>query len=166
MLFRSVDVKDVIADAYKEAGFKVKPYATTTTQYSTDRSNPETPINLISGGWFSDWPSGYSWIPPLFNPADPSKPCADQTWDSFGVVNYARFCEDDVTEKIRETQALPVEEQPAAWQELEEYIQTEYYPVIPQYNGGTVQGHGTSIVGHLIDPTGGMPTWKIIYIAQ
>lgn len=162
----SVDVKDVVSEAYEAAGFKVKPYATTTTQFTTDRSNPETPINVISGAWLSDWPSGYSWIPPVYNPADPTLPCADQTWPSFGVVNYARFCEDDVVEQIKETQALPLEDQPAAWQQLEQYIQETYYPLIPLANGGTVQGHGTAIQGHLIDPTGGMPTWKIISIAQ
>lgn len=162
----SVKVMKVVKAAYEEAGFKATPVATTSANYRADRSNPKTDINVRAGGWLSDWPSGYSWIPPIFNPAEPGTPCADQTWASFGVVNYAKFCEDEVNEKITEVQTMPVEDQPQGWGDLEKFIQTTFYPVIPIDNGGTVQGHGSKVMNHQIDVTGGMPMFKVIWAGQ
>lgn len=162
----SVKTKDVIEAAYKEAGFTTKPYATTLAEGAAARSSVDTPINIRVGGWFSDWPSGYSWIPPVFAPPDTSVSCAEQKWDTFGVVNYAHFCEDSVNEEITRIKGLPLEEQPAAWTELENTIQTEYYPVIPTFNGGVIQAHGTALEGVEVDITGGMPTYKTIWVNQ
>lgn len=161
----SVDSKDVVKAAYEAAGFTTSPYATTAEGASEARSSVDTPINIRVGGWFSDWPSGYSWIPPVFAPPESGVACADQKWDTFGVVNYAHFCEDEVNDQITAVKALPLEEQPAAWSALEKSIQEEYYPIIPTSNGGTIQGHGTGLEGVNIDITGGMPTYKTIWVS-
>lgn len=160
----SVKTMEVVKAAYIEAGFTAKPFATTTTDSAAKRSDPATPINVRVGGWFSDWPSGYSWIPPVFSPADTSVSCAEQTGESFGVVNYANFCDDGINEEIERVKGLPIEEQPDAWADLEEKIQTEFYPIIPTSNGGTIQAHGTRLEGVNIDITGGMPTYKTIWV--
>jgi peptide/nickel transport system substrate-binding protein len=162
----SVKGMQIVSKAYKAAGLDPEPVATTSTDYAAKRSDPNTPVNIRTGGWFSDWPSGYSWIPPVFAPPQAGVPCAKQKWDSFGVVNYAKFCEDDINQQIKAVEAMPQEDQPAAWSDLEKTIQTKYYPVIPMYNGGVIQGHGTAIQGVNIDVTGGMPTWKTIWVQQ
>jgi peptide/nickel transport system substrate-binding protein len=162
----SVKTMQVVKAAYEKAGFKAAPVATTSTDYAAKRSDPNTPVNIKSGGWFSDWPSGYTWIPPVFAPADPATNCAGQTWKTLGVVNYGKFCEDDVNTQITAIQAMPAEQQPKAWSDLENTIQTKYYPIIPLYNGGVIQPHGTAVQGVNIDITGGMPTFKEIWIKQ
>jgi len=162
----SVAAMKVTKASYEAAGFKAAPVATTSTDYTTKRSDVNTPVNIRAGGWFSDWPSGYTWIPTVYGPPDANKPCADQKWTSFGVVNYAKFCEDSVQAKTKEVEALPIDQQPAAWSDLEKYIQETYYPIIPTINGGTVQAHGSKVMGVNIDVTGGMPTFKTIWLAQ
>lgn len=161
----SRDAMEVIKASYEAAGFTTKPYAVTSEEASAARSNPDTPINVRVGGWFSDWPSGYSWIPPVFDPVDNSKPCAEQE-PGFGVVNYANFCDDDIVAEIKRVKGLPIEEQPDAWADLEEQIQTEFYPIIPMSNGGTIQAHGSALEGVNIDITGGMPTYKTVWVNQ
>lgn len=162
----SVKTMQVVKAAYAEAGFTPKPFATTTTDASAKRADPATPINIRAGGWFSDWPSGYSWIPPVYSPAEADVPCADQKWESFGVVNYAKFCEDDVNEEIERVKGLPLEEQPAAWTAVEKMVQEKYYPIIPISNAGTIQAHGTGLDGVNIDITGGMPTFKTVWVSE
>jgi len=162
----SVKTMEVIKAAYAEAGFTPKPFATTTTDFATKRSDPATPTNIRAGGWFSDWPSGYSWIPPVFTPAETDKSCDEQKWESLPVVNYARFCEDDVNEEIERVKSLPLDEQAAAWTALETMIQETYYPIIPVSNAGTIQGHGTGLDGVNIDITGGMPTFKTVWVNE
>ena len=162
----SVKTMQVVKAAYAEAGFTPKPYATTTTDAAAKRADPTTPINIRAGGWFSDWPSGYSWIPPVFSPGEADKSCDEQKWESFGVVNYAKFCEDDVNEEIARVKGLPLDEQPAAWTAVEKMVQEKYYPIIPLSNAGTIQGHGTGLEGVNIDITGGMPTFKTIWVSE
>ena len=162
----SVAAMKVVKAAYEAAGFTAAPVATTTTNYAAKRTDPSTPVNIKSGGWFSDWPSGYTWIPTVYGPPDLTKPCADQKWTTSAVVNFGLFCEDDVQAKITEVEALPSTEQPAAWSDLEKYIQETYYPVIPTWNGGTVQAHGSKVQNVHIDNTGGMPTMKILWLSE
>lgn len=162
----SVKTKDVVEAAYKAAGFTTKPFATTLAEGAAARSSVDTPINIRVGGWFSDWPSGYSWIPPVFAPPEAGVACADQKWDTFGVVNFAHFCDDGINAEIDKVKGLPLEDQPAAWTALEKKIQDEFYPVIPTSNGGVIQAHGTALEGVNIDITGGLPTFKTIWINQ
>ncbi|HEU4513929.1 MAG TPA: ABC transporter substrate-binding protein [Nocardioidaceae bacterium] len=152
-----VRTKDVVTRALEQAGFTASPVATTTADMSTERAKPDNDkINLRQGGWLSDWPSGGSWFPPMLQTTDLSE-------EGLGS-NYAAFSEEDVDRRIEEVLRLPVGEQPAAWNELDEYIATEYFPLIVLGYGGTAQAHGSRIVGHAVDPTSGMPTWKNIWV--
>lgn len=154
-----VRVKDVVAKALERAGFTASPVPTTVAAMSTERSDPDNvKINVRSGGWLSDWPSGGSWFPPLLQ----STNLAEEGLGS----NYAAFSEPEVDRRIEQILLLPVEEQPAAWNELDEYIAREFFPLIVIGYGGTVQAHGSKIAGHEVDPTSGMPTWKNIWVRQ
>lgn len=152
-----VRVKDVVVKALERAGFTASPVATTVADMSAQRSDPDHPrINVRSGGWLSDWPSGGSWIPPMLQTTDLER-------EGLGS-NYAAFSEPDVDRRIERVLRLPVEEQPAAWNRLDEHIATEYFPLVVIGYGGSVHAHGSRIVGHHVDPTSGMPTWKNIWV--
>ncbi len=152
-----VRVKDVVAKALEDGGFTASPVATTVAEMSTERADPDhEQVNVRSGGWLSDWPSGGSWFPPMLGSTDLEK-------EGLGS-NYAAFSEPDVDRRIEQVLRLPVDEQPAAWNRLDEYIATEYFPLVVIGYGGSVHAHGSRIAGHHVDPTSGMPTWKNLWV--
>ncbi len=108
------------------------------------RADPNSPINVRAFGWCSDWPSGGSWFPPLLK--------------SGGSNNYAFFEEKDVDNRINKILELPVEEQPAAWGELDKYIFETYYPGPVYGYAGVATMHGSKIGGMVISEVFGEPT--------
>jgi peptide/nickel transport system substrate-binding protein len=150
--------KDVLVKALEEAGFKATPVATTEANYVAERDNPKTDINWRSAGWCADWPSGATWIPPLFQTVD---------YEEIGQVgtNYSIFSEADIDAKIEEAFTQPTDEQPAAWNALDEEIMTEYLPVVPQFYSGVAMIHGSRIQGMNNDNTLGEPTYKSLWIS-
>ena len=85
---------------------------------------------MRSYGWCSDWPSGATWVPPIFQSTDLEEV-------GFGT-NESAFNNPEIDAKIDEVYELPAEEQPAAWNDLEQEIMTTYLPVVPRYYGGVV----------------------------
>lgn len=155
----SVKAKDVTVKALEAAGFKASPVASTIADFSTERSDPNNKkINVRSAGWCSDWPSGGSWFPPVMGSTNLEE-------EGLGS-NYAAFSEEDVDQRIEDVLMLPVEEQAAAWNELDKYIAEEYFPLFVIGYGGVAQAHGSKIEGHNIDVTFGMPTWKNIWVTE
>ena len=154
----AVASKDVIVKAFREAGFTPRPVATTVAELSTVRADPDADINIRSAGWCSDWPSGGSWFPPVMGSTN---------LDAEGLgSNYAAFSEQDVDDKIDTILGSPIEEQPAMWNELDQYIQEEYLPVITFAYTAAAMARGSQIEGFNVDQNLGMPTWKDIYVAQ
>lgn len=155
----AVNAKDAIVKGLEEAGFKATPVPTTLENATTDRENPNLDINIRSAGWCSDWPSGGSWFPVLHKTED---------IEALGQIsqNYSLFSEPEVDQRIDDVLALPIEDQAAAWGELDKYISETYLPLIPLTYDGVIQAHGSNVNGHLNDPTIGMPTFKDIWLTQ
>ncbi len=154
----SVKVKNVVEAALKEAGFTPKPVASTVADFSTLRSDPDADLNVRTAGWLSDWPAASSWIPPLMESTNLKE-------EGVGA-NYAVFSEPEIDKKINDVLAMPIEEQAAAWNDLDEEIQTKYFPIFVTTYGGVAQMHGSKINGFLNDPAAGMPTWKSIWVSE
>jgi peptide/nickel transport system substrate-binding protein len=152
----AVDVKDAIVKGLTEAGFSPQPYATTVADYSTLRSDQNTKINVRSAGWCSDWPTGSSWFPPLFKTTN---------LKAEGLAsNYAAFSEPVVDKKIADIQTLPIEKQSAAWNALDQFIATKYFPTFSTGYDGVAMMHGSKIHNFFDDNTFAMPTWKDIWV--
>jgi peptide/nickel transport system substrate-binding protein len=155
----AVRAKDVIVKSLEEAGFVAAPVATTVADISTERSKVDNDkINVRSASWCSDWPSGGSWFPPVMGSTNLEE-------EGLGA-NYAAFSEEEVDQRIDDILLLPVEEQADAWNELDEYIAKEYFPLFVIGYGGVAHAHGSKIMGHAVDPTFGMPTWKNISVQE
>ena len=152
----SVDVKDAIVKGLKAGGFTPKPYATTIADISTLRADPNTKINVRSAGWCSDWPTGGSWFPPLFESTNLKA-------EGLGS-NYAVFSEKDVDKRIADIQMLPVDEQNKAWNELDKYIAETYFPTFSTGYDGVAMMHGSKIHNMFDDNVFAMPTWKDIWV--
>jgi len=155
----SVKVKDATVKGLTEAGFKATPVPTTTANYVAARDNTDEDINVRSAGWCSDWPSGSTWLPPLFASTHP-----DQS-HSFGS-NYTALDEASVDNQIQAIQQLPLEKQADAWNALDKQVATKYFPLFTTYYQGIAQAHGSRIQGDFDDNTLGEPTFKNIWISQ
>lgn len=154
----SVAVKDVVSQALQQAGFSPQPFATTSSNYVTNvLTNTKADVNVRSVGWCSDWPSGSSFIPPLFQSTDIAK-------NGFGS-NYAAFSEAAVDARINSLQLLPLDKQPAAWNALDKTIQDKYFPVVVTGYGGVAMTRGSNVHNDFNDPVVGMPTWKDIWVS-
>ena len=121
--------------------------------------NPDSEVNVRSGrGWCQDWPSGSTWVPPVFQTTDIEN-------IGFGT-NYSAFSEPEIDKEIEEIPSLPAEEQADAWGELEKKIMTEYLPIIPQYHAGVAYAHGSRVQGVENDSNLGYPTFKDIWLSS
>jgi len=149
----------LVDKALTEAGFKFTKVATTEANFSSEiYDNPNSPVNVRSGtGWCQDWPSGATWIPPVFQTVDIKK------IGNFGT-NYEAFSEPYVDNQIKAIQQMPIDQQADAWGALDKKIMTTWLPIIPQYYSGTAQAHGSQIHGDNIDSNLGEPTYKDIWI--
>jgi peptide/nickel transport system substrate-binding protein len=151
--------KDQVVKGLEEAGFSVRPVATTDAAFSTDREEVDSSLNLRFAGWCSDFPSGGSWMPPLFQTTN---------LEAEGLAaNYSVFSEKSVDQRIAEiNQITDPEEQATAWNDLEKMMQQKYLPAIPVYYTGAIMGRGSAVQNMDVDPTFGMPTFKDMWVQQ
>ncbi|HCB06191.1 MAG TPA: hypothetical protein DEQ43_18470 [Nocardioides bacterium] len=151
-----VATKDVLVKGLEAAGFTVTPIAAASDDFAAQRLDVNNEVNLRPFGSCSDWPSGSTWIPIVFGSTD---------LDTVGFgYNFSAFSNPDVDARIEEISTLPVEDQPQAWNDLEQEIMTTYLPVVPGWYGGAAQMRGSQIEGFNIDTAQGRPTYRDIWI--
>ncbi len=155
----SVKVKDAIVRGLESAGFKATPVPTTIANYTTDRADTSSDINVRSASWCSDWPSGSTWLPTVYADTKPD------TSHSLGA-NYSAFASKAVQKKIDEIQLLPLNEQPSAWNDLDKQVMSQYFPLFPTFYGGAVMAHGSQVKGMYDDSALGMPTWGTMSVGE
>jgi peptide/nickel transport system substrate-binding protein len=154
----AVEGKNQIVKGLEAAGFKATPIASTSETIRTDRTVYESPINVRSSGWCSDWPSGGSWFPAQW---------AGNLVGLEGMPNPANFKVkemDDEQDRILDT--LTPEEATKAWGEFDKTMQTEYYPAVNLGYSGTAMIRGSKVGGMANDNVRGMPTFARMYITQ
>jgi peptide/nickel transport system substrate-binding protein len=148
----SVRINNLRVQALQAAGFTVTPYrAANYDDLFKVEQDPDAPINIRSSGWCSDWKSGSTLIPPLFQ--------------SNSAANVAYFTEPVIDTEIERISRLPIDQQPQAWAALDQTIMTQYYPVIITGYHGDAFPHGSRIKDMNNDNILGMPTWKDINVA-
>ncbi|MGH3472591.1 MAG: ABC transporter substrate-binding protein, partial [Nocardioidaceae bacterium] len=146
----SIAEKNQWVPALKKAGFNPQPVASTSTNIRTLISSPTSKVNVRSVGWCSDWPGGASWIPPEFQSTDISKV-------GFGT-NYEAYNQKWADQAMAHVQTLPLSQQPAAWNALEQQIMTKDFPVVLTGYGADAMIRGSKIGGMFNDSTFAMPT--------
>ena len=154
----AVEGKNQIVKGLEAAGFKATPIASTSETIRTDRTVYDSPINVRSSGWCSDWPSGGSWFPAQW---------AGNLVGLEGMPNPANFKEkamDDEQDRILDT--LTPEEATKAWGEFDKTMETKYYPAVNLGYSGTAMIRGSKVGGMANDNVRGMPTFARMYITQ
>ncbi|UPK76960.1 ABC transporter substrate-binding protein [Nocardioidaceae bacterium SCSIO 66511] len=158
---QQVAAMEVVKQAFEEAGFTTKPYATTTDAFRDVYSDYDAPINMrTSSGWCADWPSGSAWFP--------------AQWDGelvgvAGMPNPANFDEPDVNKQMNHILDTMSGEETAenhAWGDLDKLIQTKYYPAVTVGYDGLALLHGSKVGGVSIDNVRGEPFFPDIYVEQ
>ncbi|HET6625731.1 MAG TPA: ABC transporter substrate-binding protein [Nocardioidaceae bacterium] len=154
----SVSAKDQIVKGLEAGGFKATPIASTLETIRTDRTDYDSPINVRSSGWCSDWPSGGSWFP------------AQWSGDLVGLEGMPNPANFKVAEmdKLQDhiLDDLSPEEAAKAWGEFDKKMETEYYPAVNTGYSGTAMIHGSKVGGMENDPVLGMPTFSRMYVIQ
>ena len=154
----SVESKDQVVKGLEAAGFKVSPIATTSATSRTDRTVYDSPQNVRSSGWCSDWPSGGSWFPAQWS---------GDLVGLEGMPNPANFKEKDMdAEQDRILDTLSPEEAAAAWGEFDKTMQEKYLPAINLGYSGTAMIRGSKVGGMVNDNIRGMPTFSRMYITE
>ena len=150
----SVAAKDQLVKGLEAGGFTATPIASTAEKIREERSNYDSPINIRSSGWCSDWPTGGSWFP--------------AQWDGAlvgleGMPNPANFKEADADAKQKEILDGSAEDAAASWGEFDKFIEETYYPAVTTGYSGTAIIRGSKIGGMFNDSVRGMPTLSIMY---
>ena len=147
-------VSNIRADALTKAGFKVKAIGVGTADLRAKISDYDAPVNTAQGprGWCSDWPTGTSWIPVMFQ----SKSISEGT--SWG------FLQDKALDaEIEAVAVLPTDQATGKWAALDEKIMGQYV-ALPFYYTKMAALAGTNIGGAVGDATVGMPFFPDMYL--
>jgi peptide/nickel transport system substrate-binding protein len=149
-------VSQVRADALTAAGFKVKAIGVSTADLRTKTADYNAPVNLGQAprGWCSDWPTGFSWFPVLFE----SHSISDG--NSWGMLS-----DKTLDAQIDAAAALPSEQATAKWTALDPQIMGQYIAV-PFYYSKMAVIQGTNVGTTVGDATMGMPFFQDMYLKQ
>src|SRR4029079_5208876 len=123
---QSVAAKNVIVQALAAAGFDPQPVEATGATIGPDfLSNPRAPVNVRSSGWCPDWPSGEGWIARTFRSTE-----TPVLGGQNNKGNVAFFSLTAVDDRIDAIERLLLTEQAPAWNALDRFVQTRYFPVV------------------------------------
>ena len=129
----SVAGKDQLVKGLEAGGFTATPIAST-TERSVRRTDYDSPINVRSSGWCSDWPSGGSWFP--------------AQWDGSlvgleGMPNLANFKKADADQMQKDILDGKAGDATEAWGEFDKFIEENYYPAVNVGYAGTAVTRGS-----------------------
>ena len=147
-------LSQIRADALKAAGFTVKPIGVTTAELRKKTRDYNAPVNMDQSprGWCSDWPTGASWFPVLFE----SHSIADGS--CWGFLN-----DKALDAKIDAVAALSVDQATTKWADLDKEILGQY-ATLPLYYDKMAVVAGTNIGGAEGDGTMGLPFFPNMFL--
>jgi peptide/nickel transport system substrate-binding protein len=147
-------VSSVRADALTAAGFKVKAVGVSTADLRTKTADYNAPVNLGQAprGWCSDWPTGFSWFPVLF-----------QTHSISDGTSWGMLSDKALDAEIDAAAALPSDQAVAKWTALDPEIMGKYI-AIPFYYAKMATVKGTNVGTTVGDATMGLPSFQDMYL--
>jgi len=141
-------------DALTAAGFTVNPIGVPTATLRSKTGDYDAPVNLgqSPGGWCSDWPSGGSWFPVLF-----------QTHSIDDGQSWGFMADKTLDQQIDDIANLPADQATAKWGDLDKKI-LGMYVAIPLYYNKLANIRGTAVGGAEGDGTMGMPFFVNMFV--
>ena len=151
-------VAQKIKSSLERAGFQVTTSPIDPSQRYIIFGTRGNPYDIYIYGWGSDWPSGGTVIPPMFDGRQ-IQPKGNQD-DSY-------FMNDDVNSKI---DAAYKETDPAKaaklWAALDKEIITKYAPIAPLYTDTFTQLYGSKVGNAYLSAAFGLPHLWNLYVKQ
>jgi peptide/nickel transport system substrate-binding protein len=140
--------------ALQAAGFKVKAIGVATADLRTKVSDYAAPVNMgqSPAGWCSDWPTGGSWFPVLF-----------QTHSISDGTSWGMLSDKALDAEIDSVANLPTEEATGKWAALDQKIMGMYV-ALPRYYDKMAVVQGTNLGGTTGDPTMGLPLFVNMFV--
>jgi len=153
----SAAANEVRQQAFKQAGFNVRPIGIPRTEARKKIADPDAPVNTGQGpaGWCYDWPSGDSVIPPIMS----SKVL--KSGQSVGFLS-----DDKVDSEIERIMGLRIEDQGVEWAKLDKDIMTRLLPALPTTYSKENYLFGTKVHNVVNDVNLGLPDISGIWVDQ
>jgi peptide/nickel transport system substrate-binding protein len=150
----SQQTSQIRKEALEKAGFVVKPIGVATAELRSKVSDYDAPVNMgqSPAGWCSDWPTGSSWFPVLF-----------QTHSIADGSSWGMLQDPALDKEIDEVAKLPADQAAKKWADLDEKIMNMYI-VIPRYYDKMAIVVGTGVGGAEGDGTMGMPFFINMFV--
>jgi peptide/nickel transport system substrate-binding protein len=147
-------ISNIRSDAMTKAGFKVKALGVATADLRNKLGDYSAPVNMSQGprGWCSDWPTGTSWLPVLF-----------QTHSIADGISWGFLSDKDLDAKINAVADLPADQATPKWSALDQEIMGKYV-ALPWYYTKMAVVQGTNVGGAVGDATQGMPFFPELYL--
>jgi peptide/nickel transport system substrate-binding protein len=149
-------VNQIQTDALTAAGFKVKAIGVASADIRAKTADYDAPVNMgqSPAGWCSDWPTGGSWFPVLFQ----SHSITDGT--TWGMLSdKALDAEIDAVADLPTAQSTP------KWGALDQKIMGMYV-ALPTYYNKMALVEGTGLGGTIGDPSSGFPAMVNMYVKK
>ena len=151
----AVATQTQVTAGLEEGGFDVTAIPVQQSIYSVwlDPDNDvNQALNLRGVTWCPMWPAGSALLPPLLRSGAP--------------FDTARFAEPSVDEAMDDIAELPVEDQAAAWGELDERVLSDYFPIIPTGYANRLFAFGDRVGNPTGEGSWGAPNYKDLYVVQ
>ncbi|RZU75695.1 peptide/nickel transport system substrate-binding protein [Micromonospora kangleipakensis] len=140
-----------------DMGFTIVMKPIEQSSYYDEIGRKNNPYDLYLSGWGSDWPTGSTVIPPLYDGREIGPE---------GNNNLSYLNEPGVNAEIDRVRNLPAAEQDAAWMALDEKIMREHAPVVPCYYDATYELRGSKIGNAFLSDAFGIIQLNTIYVKQ
>ncbi|MCZ7437423.1 ABC transporter substrate-binding protein [Micromonospora sp. WMMC241] len=127
------------------------------SSYYDEIGRKDNPYDIYLSGWGSDWPTGSTVIPPVY---DGREIVAE------GNQNLSYLNQPSVGAEIDRVRKLPAAEQDAGWMALDRKIMEEYAPVVPCYYDATYELHGSKVGNAVLSDAFGIISLNGIYVKK
>jgi peptide/nickel transport system substrate-binding protein len=147
-------VNDIRTKAMQDAGFTVQAIGVPTADLRKHLSDPNSPANMLQApsGWCSDWPTGGSWFPVLF-----------ETHSIADGLSWGYQKDATLDAQIDAIAALPADQATPKWSALDQQLMATYI-VIPRVYSKFAIVQGTNIGGTVDDGSMGMPFFPEMFV--
>jgi peptide/nickel transport system substrate-binding protein len=140
-----------------DMGFDIVMKPIDSTSYYDEIGRKDNPYDLYLSGWGSDWPTGSTVIPPVYD----GREIVDE-----GNNNVSYLNEPSVSAEVDRVRNLPAAQQDAAWMALDEKIMRAYAPVVPCYYDATYELHGSKVGNAFLSDAFGIISLNGIHVKQ
>jgi peptide/nickel transport system substrate-binding protein len=148
---------EAIRKSLENAGFKVTLKPIDSSSYYDEVGRKNNPYDLYMHGWGSDWPTGSTIIPPLYDGREIGPE---------GNNNVSYMNDPAINSEIDRVKKLKADQQDAEWAKLDEKIMRDVVPEIPMYYDATYVMHGSKVGNAFLSDAFGLIQLNTIYVKQ